>query len=319
LLSLVAPACSRRRPTEAPPPVASAAPSVTVTPPVDDPDQQILRSFSAAPYVYQVAFANCAQEKGVPRKGPCKFVVKLLGDGRELDRIEREQPDCGNAYSMPVSRTVGADPDAETWTTMPFDRCHGQFGIRTVEIGPHTEGLLVSELRRTGEHRYRTHALLLARDRKLAILWTRDTSLADRLLTTTTVIWGLGEGSDIAVIDLSLDRRGVTEKVAARRLRFESKTGTMTSTALPDAMGALFVLQVGSFRNQREAGKRGGPCLEPFQLLRGDAFPSLGLPPLFAGAVYARRDLAVAAAASLASCPGAASASVVEWRFTVER
>ena len=130
---------------------------------------QVLRSFQAAPYRYELAVESCtAPARLAPpdaRASACRFAVSLLDGTKVLDRATLVQPGCGPASPTPVSLTLGADCDANAWNTID-DNCDIDIAARTVKLGTSTSVLLVTELMGS-EYRYRSHTMYAARGGKL--------------------------------------------------------------------------------------------------------------------------------------------------------
>jgi hypothetical protein len=212
-----------------------------------------------------------------------------------------------------ITRTLGADRNAKAWETSD-DNCDAEIAARTVQVGPNTTGLLVTQVVGS-EYRFRSHALYLVRDAKLEISWNFDEDELGSHWTTTTVLPGMDGGQDLAFIDVSRAVIGKPAKVSAVRLRFDPATRHFISRPLPDPAASLFLLQVGRFKRAKDASDARRYCLHELELLHAGLFPGLKLPTFFLGVVFARRDDAEAALAPLVSCSDAPKASVSELAF----
>ncbi len=285
-----------------------------------DGRRQVLQSFPAAPYSYELAQEGCPRPGGADAGdgAACAFAVRLLEGGKPLDHVTLAQPGCGPASPTSVSRLLGANRDAKAWTTSD-DNCEIQVAARTVGFGPKATALLVTELQGL-EYRYRTHALYGLRNGALAVLWHFDEDAIGSHSTTTTVIPGGPGRQDVAFIDVERDAKGVARKVDAMRLHADVVTGQIAGDPLPDATAPLFVVQVGGFKSLRAARAGRVGCLHDLLLLRGALLPGLRLPAFFLGDVYARRDDADAAHGKLATCAEAKNVSRVhEYRASKGR
>ena len=276
-----------------------------------DPSQQVLQSFPAPPYTYELVQEACSPARptdaGVPPA--CAFGVRLLEGGKPQDRAPLDLPGCGPAEPSSVTVLLGADADAKAWRTRE-EHCDNEVAARTVDLAPKVTALLVTELMGF-EYRYREHWLFLPRNKKLETLWNEGDDIYGTQWTRTTAIAG-NAGQDIALIEGSRTTTGVTVRVKARRMHFDSSAERIVSSSLPDEMAPLFVLQVGLLKRVVDAGER-QECLNHLVVLRGRLFPGLKLPTFFLGAVFARQADAEAARAALARCSEPPKANVVEY------
>jgi len=279
-------------------------------------ERQVLRSFSAPPYEYELSLENCMPSPRVDSLGGsvCAFALRLLEKGTVRDRVSFFQTGCGPASPASVTRTLGADRESVAWATND-EHCDVEIAARTVDLGPGAKALLVTELQGF-EYRYRSHALYLSRKRKLDELWRHDEDSSGTQWTTTTVIPGAAGNQDVAFVDTLRNMQGVAAKITAQRLRFDPAAGTVAASPLPDAAAPLFVLQVGRFKSVAEARKARRDCLHDLDVVRASLFPGLRLPASFLGAVFAGRPEADAAVAALAHCPDASKTSVIELPFS---
>lgn len=102
--------------------------------------------------------------------------------------------------------------------------------------------------------------------------------------------------------------------IVAKRLHFDTATGEIVETPLPDEKAPLYLVQVGSFDSAKAALRVSSRCLEPLDVWRGSLHPDLRLPRFFYGAMFALRKDAEAAVSELAACPDLPKANIFEQR-----
>jgi hypothetical protein len=285
--------------------VAAGAVAAAIAAPAGATEQrQLLQSFAAPPYAYELALEGCASTSGDPpaaapsRPSACKFVVGLLDGGKVLDRAALPKPGCGPGPPTQVSLTLGADGDAKAWTS--DDTCTADVAARTVKLGANAAALLVTELFGS-EYRFRSHVLYLPRAGKLQRAWHYEDDTLGAHWTRTAVIAGPSGIEDVAFVEVARSLTGVTSKITATRLHLDAASGRIVRRPLPDAASSLFLLQFGQFKRPDDA--QGRPeCLHELVVMRASLFPRLALPAFFLGALFARRDEADATLAALSTC-----------------
>jgi len=284
--------------------------------------RQVLRSFPAGPYTYELALEDCSASARPDLSGGsvCVFAVRLFRARSELDRVALFPPSCGPAGATTVTRRLGADRAAAAWATSD-EHCDTEIAARTVDLGAAAKGLLVTELAGF-EYRYRNHALYLPKDDKLEVAWSyqEDTGAAHR--TTVSVIPGANANAntnDLAFVEVVRTERGEASAVRAERLRLDPASGKIASSPLPDASAPLFILHGAGLKSIGEARAARRDCPEDFDVLRAKFFPGLRLPKFFLGAVLPLRADADDAAKALAACSDASKVGVVERTAIKER
>jgi len=281
--------------------------------------RQVLRSFPAAPYAYELIQEACSHSArgDSTDESDCAFRVNLVEGGKVLDRVRLTQAGCGPASSAPISLFLGVDRDAKAWGTSD-DNCDVQVAAQTVDIGANMTALLVTELQGF-EYRYRNHWLYITRNGKLETPWNHAEDSSGAHWTTTTVLPGTAGAQEIGFIDVARSTNGLTVNVTAKRLHVDPATGHVTNTPLPDASAPLYVLQAGQFASAKQVPTERQHCLHELVVMRANLFPGLKLPPFFFGAVFARRTDADAALAALAHCAEDPKANVVEYPVSKAR
>jgi len=279
--------------------------------------RQLLQSFPAAPYAYELTQESCfGSGSGDSADEPeCGFGLNLVAGSKVLDRVRLSEPGCGPASPAAITLALGADRDARAWSSSDED-CDIAVAARTVALGPRAAALLITELHGV-ENRYRSHWVYLARIGKVETPWSHVENADGGHWTTTTVLAGSGGAQEIAFIDIARAAPGVPARVTAQRLRIDPATGRVTTTPLPAPSYPLFVLQVGRFTRAPEATKIRRHCLRELAVLRAGLFRGVKqLPAFFLGAVFAQRADAEAAVASLATCAQVPEAAVFEYPAT---
>jgi hypothetical protein len=293
---------------------AAAAAGAVAAATVAGSQRQVLRSFQAAPYRYELSLESCAAPVRLAppeaRASACTFAVSLLDGTKVLDRATLAQPGCGPASPAPVSLTLGADRDANAWSTSD-DNCDIDIAARTVKLGPSTTALVVTELMGS-EYRYRSHAMYAARGGKLEDVWNFHDDFSGAHWTRTAVVAGAAGAEDVAFVDLERSMNAVTTKVTAVRLHLDPASGRVARRPLPDPAAPLFLLQSGDFKRAEDVKRSRPDCLRELVVMRARLFPALKLPAYFLGALFARRDQAEAVRADFASCSGASPITIIE-------
>jgi hypothetical protein len=277
---------------------ASVAPANAVS-------RQVLQTFPAGPYQYEVALDDCAQPARKDAK--CTFSVRLLGnEGKVVDRAEFAQTACGPGKPIEPTPALTTDHQAKAWGTSD-EHCEVDLSAQTVALGPETVALLVTQLQGF-EYRYRSHVLYLpkvAQDGpKLYTAWHVDEDSDATHWSTAIAVKGKGKsgGQDVAFIDAARAPSGVVKKLSAERLHVDATSGRLTRSRLPDATASLFVLQAGRFRSLKAIDKARGRCSRDLVMLRATVFPRLKVPAFFFGAVFLNREDAEASAAAFDAC-----------------
>jgi hypothetical protein len=273
-------------------------------------ERQVLQSFPAPPYTYQLSLDACPKP---PREdgsgGACTFGVRLLKEGKVVSSQKLYQPACGPP-ARPTSSSVelGADLDAKAWGT-DDEKCDIRVAARTVTLGPKATGLMVTQLQGF-EYPYRSHVLYLPINDDLVPVWRHDEPEGGEWSMTSVLPAG-DDANYVELVVVQRDDRGRASNVRAEQVRQDEVTRQIVSTPLP-YIGPLYVLYVGRFKSPSDAWKHAfGSCLEDLQVMRAGLFPNLRLPPFFMGAVFARQDDAKAALAKFATCPEAKGVSGV--------
>jgi hypothetical protein len=306
-------ACALSYPLASPRRTAAAAGAIAAAT-VAGSQRQVLRSFQAPPYTYELALESCAAPMRLAppeaRASACTFAVTLLDGTKVLDRATLAQPGCGPARPTTVSLTLGADRDAIAWNTSD-DNCDIDIAARTVKLGPSTSVLLVTELIGS-EYRYRSHTMYAARGGKLEEVWNFHDDFSGAHWTRTAVVAGAAGVEDVAFVDLERSMNAVTTKVTAVRLRLDPASGRVARSPLPDPAAPLFLLQSGDFKRAEDVNRSRPDCLRELVVMRARLFPALKLPAYFLGALFSRRDQAEVVRTDIASCSGATPITIIE-------
>jgi hypothetical protein len=109
-------------------------------------ERRTLASFPAASGTYELGQEACkkGEQEEAPHLFRCPFSVRLVAGGKVVSQELLPYLACGVPEPIKVSRVLGADPAAQTWTTRD-DRCEVQVGVRAVEMAPGVAALLVTQ------------------------------------------------------------------------------------------------------------------------------------------------------------------------------
>jgi hypothetical protein len=274
--------------------------------------RQVLQSFPAAPYIYELSLDACPKPITNDTTGEvCTFGVRLLKGDKVVSTVRLDKRGCGPpARPTSISMELGADREAKAWWT-DDDDCDVRIAARTVTLGPKATGLLVTQVQGF-ESRYRRHVLYLPINDDLVPVWRHDEPEGLEWSMTSVILGSFGP-NDVGFVGVERNDEGWATKVHAERVGQDETTRQIVSRALPDLGGPLFVVYVGRFKSPRDAWKHAiiGSCLRELEVMRAGLFPGLRLPPFFMGTVFARKDDAEAALAKFGACPEAKGVSGV--------
>lgn len=287
--------CGSARPPGATSP-ASAAP----------PSAQLLAVFPGPSFRYELSYERPAR----PRQ-PRAIRVTLRTDAATLDSVVIDH-DEGRDYA-PNAPDVdfGVAPDTAVWT----GETSIAVGARVVNLAPGEIGLLVTE--RIGqEHVSRRHRLYLARNGRLATIWSWEQEVGDQW--EARVVSPIGARyQDVAILSVvQPEEGGEVAGVRAYRLHWEPALLRIVKSPLPAAELPLTLLYLGPYRSRDAAlaaRVQNDACDFRRALLPGAAFPGLHLEGVISGRIFLDRDEAASARKQLVRCPASAAPKSVEY------
>jgi hypothetical protein len=269
---------------------------------------QVLATFPAAGYRYQLTYD---QPRVADRELHAITLIVRGARGETLDSLVMNF-DRGSQYQPDrIDESYGVAGDTQAWTG---DTSYGLAAL-PVNLGPAQAALLVTE-KMGSEFPERHHYLYLARNGKLAQVWSSDDELPGGAWDVRVV----STAAPQALAMVSLDRPDFGKDVArlrAYRFRWDAAHARMVKTPLPAPDAPLSILYLGPYRT-RDAALAAWPnddtCGFRGDLLPGRLLPSLGLRGVLIARVYVSRDEARAAQNALAGCPRRHTPRYAEWR-----
>lgn len=285
----------------APVAVADAWGTQTPAPPSDN-KTIVLQTLHAGSVALDLTMLPCHEHA-------CPIQVRLIEGARVVDHVTLPIP-ASSQYikGEAVDDDWGADPGLRAWRS-GFEGDYVATAARLVTLAPQTPAVLVTQ-RQGFDPVKREHVIVLLRHGRLRMVWKAPDApgaWSQTLVLSGSVAYFRG------VRDLG---EGHVDRLDAFRLRWDSATGRMRATPLPDRHMPLYLMEAGGYASTGEAREGFSSqsfCLAPYWVLDASAFPLPSRAVVLIGKLYTRRSLAEAAAEQVKTCLPSFEPTVVKW------